>query len=140
MPGTQRTEADGRGPTCSSGDAQETTGVFQPRPEHLQFHGAGSQKGRQQKLWPEMLQVACVQREAVATSSGLLPNQSRPPQPGRGVNRAHFPSLPGAQLNHYLGRMSPLLHAAGAWSGAAAAPAWLSEIRQIRAGLAAAWS
>ena len=48
--------------------------------------------------------------------------------------------MPGAQLNHYLGRMSPLLHAARAWSGAAAAPAWLPEIRPIRAGLEAAWS
>lgn len=43
-----------------------------------------------------------------------FPNQSWPPQPGRGVNRAHLPCsqpvpLPGTQLNHYLGRMLPLL-------------------------------
>lgn len=82
----------------------------------------------------------------MAASSGLVhpgpafPNQSRPPQPGRGVNSAHLPSLPGAQLNHYLGRMPSPLSTARAWSGAAAAPAWPLEIRPIRAGLEAAWS
>ena len=148
MPSAQGAGAGRQGLTCSGGDAQEPTGVFQPHPEHLLLHGArgeaGSQQGRQQELWPERFQVACVQREAVAASSGLVhpafPNQSRPPQPGRGVNSAHRPSLPGARLNHYLGRMPSLLSTARAWSGAAAAPAWPPEIRPIRAGLEAAWS
>ena len=77
---------------------------------------------------------------ACAPWGPAFPNQSRPPQPGRGVNSAHLPSLPGARLNHYLGRMPSPLSTARAWSGAAAAPAWPLEIRPIRAGLEAAWS
>ena len=86
-PSTQGTRAGRQGLTCSGGDAQEPTGVFQPRPEHLLLHGAGgeagSQQGRQQKLWPERFQAVCVQREAAAASSGLvhagaLPSQTSP--------------------------------------------------------------
>lgn len=47
--------------------------------------------------------------------------------------------LPGAQLNHYLGRIPLLLCTALAWPGAAVAPAQPPEIRPIRAGLEAAW-
>lgn len=54
------------------------------------------------------------------------------------MNRAHLPGLPGAQLNHYLGRTPPLLCAVGAWSGAAVASARPPEMRPIRAGLEAA--
>lgn len=41
-PSVQGTAGGRWGLTCSSSDAQEPAGVFQPSPEHLQLHGARS--------------------------------------------------------------------------------------------------
>lgn len=53
---------------------------------------------------------------ALVPWGSAVPNQSQPLQPGQGVNRLTFlplpVPLPGTQLNHYLGKRSPLLSAA----------------------------
>lgn len=141
----QRTTAGRWGPTCSGGDAQEPAGVFQPRPEHLQLHGAGAravaQQGGQQRLWPKMLSdVLCPGRLWLPAwgPRALGPCCPKPVPATAAWSRCEWTHLPAGCLClcQALGLIITLEKCPHCFQWLPW-PQWQPEIRPIRAGLEA---